>query len=852
MLATIAAWATSTFLPLLLEWIFVDVLLAAATITVNDFFINVVIEGGFQDFTGLTTYLSQLANTPTLNGVAINLFSTIRVIAIFIIALNMIFAGIRMMTAPAMGRQAESPVAFFTRCVVAIVAIALYPTIIDGVTRILNAFLASPLFDVSKAQYATGQATGGANGILQTVFNIKDNNLGGILVGIAIAIVFLKDIAFAAIIYIERYASFALYLLLGPICIAMYPNEAQKNVFEEWLKGIVAQILTILVSIACITLFCRQVTLVDTGKAIGINHTVQLVFAMTLLELVKNSEQIVNMFGFKTIPSGDTARMFLGGFASSLAVFSKADSWIKKGKSNWQDAKTKVYGNGQAPKFQSKTLPVGGTDMGVTMNKGDSTAKLSGADIALNEIKKNGGKPLTDKQMEKLADTATGKTTPFTLPYEINDGKLKNNYGLGTKDRAEVLKGMKEANRQYKESNKTLSTDRPDAQACLNMMNDSNGLVGVGKASKLVTPSDKKGFSAENPLDDGSYMQGYMLKAKKAGQKDDEAGTYVQWQQVRQLKDGTTVPVRDANPNLIKEAQSMPIVPHQEADVKAKESMVNNIRNKEEYKGLTDEQLKTNQNYQKEVNDAMNDPYAFDKFNYNNRIENDNKTKANIENNLKASDKYKGFTDEQLQSNPSYQKDLENAYDDLGIQGKNTYSMPVQNVIGNESQNGMLEQLGTKELHGSEELRTNLGMSETPFDYARQEFVQNSNGDFELKTTFGNEIKNKNGESTSYSVDEKGNMHSSTKIDITGTVNMDKGEHVERVERPEPVQTSNESNTGKHSQRSDNNNGENQSSSKKHTKSTNNSKNDNTDSTESAEPTASNESKEKHDEGDNS
>ena len=781
MLATIAAWFTSTLLPLLLQWLLVEVFLGAATYAVNEFFVDVVIKGGFQNFTGLTTYLSSLVNSNIGEFPAIDLFLTIRIIAFFIIALNMIVSGIRMMTASATGRAPESPVAFFARCAVAIIAIVLYPTIIDLVTKIMNAFLASPLFDVNTAGSATFSATSQANGIFSTIENIADNGIGGVFISIAVAIVFLKDIAFAAIIYIERYVSFALYLSLGPICIALYPSEAQKNVFGEWLKGILSQMFTILLSIMCITLFCRQVysmQYLDINTEIGVNKTVQLVFAMALLELVKNSEQIVNMFGFRTIPSGDTARMFLSGVAGTFVGFSKASSALKKGESNLNAARAKTFGTGQAPKFESKNIATGGSEMGVSMSKFDPKAKLSGADATLNAINKNGGAPLSEKQMDKLAKDITGKNNTLSNFFGPGNNSLKDKYGLGTKDYDEVRKGIAEANNQYKSLNKTLSTDHPDAQACLNMRSNTNGLVGVGQASKLYFPPDKKGFSEDNPNADGSFMQAYMFKAKKAGQKDSEAETYVQYQQVRRREDGTIVPIQNVDPNLMREAQSMPIVPHQNTSAQARENIEKNIRNKDEYKGLTDEQLQSNPTYQSEVAQTLNDPNAFDKINYENQIKNNEKAKANIESSVRNSDKYKNFTDDQLQTNGAYQEDLQKAFSNSGIQGENTYSMPIKNSVGNQNESGQLVQLGVKELCGNEAICTNTGVTEIPYDYVRQEFVQNKDGDFELKSTLGNEIFDKNGESTSYSIDENGNMHSTTNVNITGSANLDK-EYVE-------------------------------------------------------------------------
>lgn len=774
MFATIAAWFTSTLLPLLLQWLLVEVFLGAATYAVNEFFMDVVIKGGFQNFTGLTTYLSSLVNSDIGALPAIDLFLTIRIIAIFIIALNMIISGIRMMTASTTGRAPESPVAFFVRCAVAIIAIVLYPTIIDLVTEIMNAFLVSPLFDVNTAGLATFSATSQANGIFSTIENIADNGIGGVFIGITVAIVFLKDIAFAAIIYIERYVSFALYLLLGPICIALYPSEAQKNIFGEWLKGILSQMFTILLSIMCITLFCRQVYsmhFLDINTEIGVNKTVQLVFAMALLELVKNSEQIVNMFGFRTIPSGDTARMFLGGVAGTFTGFSKASSALKKGESNWNGAKAKTFGTGQAPKFESKNIATGGSEMGVSMKTKDSQAKLSGADAALNAIRKNNGVPLDDKQIDNLAKDITGKNNSF---FGINNNALKDKYGLGTNDYNDVKKGIKKANDQYKSLNNTLSSDRPDAQACLNMRKNTDGLVGVGQASKLYFPPDKKGFSEANPNADGSFMQAYMFKAKKAGQKDSEAETYVQYQQVRRREDGTIVPVQNANPNLMREAQSMPIVPHQNTTEKAKENIAKNIRYSEKYKDFTDEQLQSNQLYQNEVARATENPNAFDQFNYENQIRNNEKAQSNIEHAVRYSEKYKDFTDEQLQSNPEYQEDIQKAFNNSGIQGENTYSMPIKNVIENRNENGQLMQFDTKEIRGNEALCTNMGFVQSPFNYARQEFVQNENGDFELKTTFGNEVFDEKGNSTSYYVDENGDLHSQMKVDVIGSLNVDK------------------------------------------------------------------------------
>ena len=120
-----------------------------------------------------------------------------------------------------------------------------------------------------------------------------------------------KGVLEAGVVYVERWLSFALYILFGPVAVSCYASKKMNATFGQWLVGIISQFVTIFATIFGLRLFLLSLENLWSLNIAGISSQTLLDYAIALacLSFVKNSEKIVNALGFKTIANGDTARM---------------------------------------------------------------------------------------------------------------------------------------------------------------------------------------------------------------------------------------------------------------------------------------------------------------------------------------------------------------------------------------------------------------------------------------------------------------------------------------------------------------------------------------------------------------
>ncbi len=319
---------------LIFKVLIVDILGAAFMFFANTAYRLIITEGGFATFDGLTTFIQDLIATKH-GTLALN--TTLSAITIIVLAINIVFSGLKIMSAPATGKESESPHAFFVKVIISAILIFSYKYITNFVVDFLNAFTHNSLFSTeinfSDIKGLFGDAIL-SNDVL-TTDNISIDIIGELITYAVLYIMLFKDLLFSAIIYVERYLSFAVYLLLGPICFAMYPNESTKNVTQEWIKGIFSQLMVMVLSMFLFRLFFLQLYLMTNNSnagAIGATDIARGIVLIVLLNILKDSEQLVNMLGLRTIPSGDTAKSFVGGF---VGMYGTAKMGMGMAKTIW-------------------------------------------------------------------------------------------------------------------------------------------------------------------------------------------------------------------------------------------------------------------------------------------------------------------------------------------------------------------------------------------------------------------------------------------------------------------------------------------------------------------------------------
>ncbi|MBP3399820.1 MAG: hypothetical protein J6K75_08685 [Erysipelotrichaceae bacterium] len=202
------------------------------------------------------------------------------------------------------------------KAAVAAIFIAFYPTIVDFIIDLLNTFASSPLFhkmiDLDVIDISGISIT--------SVFDF------GIIMNIIAVISIFTGMMMAAISYMERYLSFALYIALGPICFAFYPGKDTESLLKEWFMGVLSQIFGLLVCMFALTMTGNQlegIGFIDgftPGNVVGTTNIAKFLVVIALLGFVRNSEQFINMLGLRTMPNQDAARSFLGAFATTAGL----------------------------------------------------------------------------------------------------------------------------------------------------------------------------------------------------------------------------------------------------------------------------------------------------------------------------------------------------------------------------------------------------------------------------------------------------------------------------------------------------------------------------------------------------
>lgn len=151
------------------------------------------------------------------------------------------------------------------------------------------------------------------------------NDMPMLIILIILQISLFKNIVQAAIVFVERYLTFAIYILIGPVAVATNASTKTKTSFHDWLVGIISQFLAIFVCLMAFRMYisCWSAkgqavlqSVFDIKKGFPVDVLLHYCICLALVGLVSNSEKIVNALGFKTIATGDTARAFATGARS--------------------------------------------------------------------------------------------------------------------------------------------------------------------------------------------------------------------------------------------------------------------------------------------------------------------------------------------------------------------------------------------------------------------------------------------------------------------------------------------------------------------------------------------------------
>lgn len=307
------------------------------------FFKNGLVMTNFVNFDQMITMFGRITDLNELGTVVYS-------ISAFIIAFGIIVSGVKM-SAGFLDKTGDSPQAFIKRAIYTILLLIGYKTIVAYVIQIMNAIASTGPFNMTKNIDIFGSNIIEVFGnLLDATFDIKTattTDAVSLLISIVLYGVLITKLIPSIITYYERYISFAIYLLMGPITISLGIDPENKDIGKNWLIGILSQMMVILFSMFVYNLFLLQLkeflfgnvdaeqfayilnlgdpnitegTTFGGSIGIGLSTTTvaNLIVCCVLLTIVEKSESFINMLGLRTIPSGTTARDFAGRVATTI------------------------------------------------------------------------------------------------------------------------------------------------------------------------------------------------------------------------------------------------------------------------------------------------------------------------------------------------------------------------------------------------------------------------------------------------------------------------------------------------------------------------------------------------------
>ena len=258
----------------------------------------------FQTFINLIPFSGSIHLGPIIKGISYGL-----------VVLLMIISILKSMSSPFTGNDAENPAQSVVRAAVAIVLItAIFGTSFSGGNGSVQF---SGLLDLIGRWFGTILSKIGRmpdTGSFRFSFHANPAEYIGVIL---LEFSLLATIVTAALQYVERIICFALYIVLGPVATAMYTSRNTESIFKDWLTGIISQFMSLFVSLIMWAAF------IESAKS---NSDTLLHYAIMLaiLGVMRNSEKILDLMGFKTMRLGDSARAAVAGAALFMTSVSTA------------------------------------------------------------------------------------------------------------------------------------------------------------------------------------------------------------------------------------------------------------------------------------------------------------------------------------------------------------------------------------------------------------------------------------------------------------------------------------------------------------------------------------------------
>ncbi len=267
----------------------------------------------------------------------IHLPSIIRSISYGLVILMLVINLLKSVASPMTGDSTISPAQACVRAALSITLIIAFFGVgfgttdtftFDGIISLIGRWFGSILSAIGMEDFNSGLA----NMKLVNPFSDAFEYIGAILLFLAM----LTSVLGAALQYVERIISYALYVVLGPIAIAMYTNKETAQTFKDWMVGLFSQFIAILLSLVMWICFIHSI---NTSDGSVFSYAVSI----AILGLMRNSEKILNAMGLRatTMSLGDSARS-IGGALNTVFGAVGATVGLSKSLHNYVSNKNHV------------------------------------------------------------------------------------------------------------------------------------------------------------------------------------------------------------------------------------------------------------------------------------------------------------------------------------------------------------------------------------------------------------------------------------------------------------------------------------------------------------------------------
>lgn len=377
---------------------------------------------GKNPLTNLTNLISKYIQIDGLQ-----LDKVIFTIAFGVIILEVMLGALNSITAEATGKRSENPWNVLLNGIFAFMLILVFfgPSVLTNKTITndgLLSFIANQFNNILSITFKSAIS----ESISTSTSNVAGLNLtpdkyvllliltGGIL----------GSILSGAIAIVERVFQLAAFIFLGPFALSLYSSSNSRDCASSWIKGIFSQYICLALSTVfwCASMNSLKTYLELDPSNANVEAIPPAVICVVLFSLAGNSEELLNVLGFKTMRAMDAARMVGSGLHTAFHAKDTLEGLAKSGIGIGKDTVSGVK------YLHSKAMQFGDNNelKKVTSGFGNiMSSKISDAQKGLehiNSIKGQDGQEVGKKSV--LGETTASRA--------LNLANKLSNQGLGS------------------------------------------------------------------------------------------------------------------------------------------------------------------------------------------------------------------------------------------------------------------------------------------------------------------------------------------------------------------------------------------------------------------------------------